>query len=291
MIKSWYSGLQESFGRRIAIIMTLYFTYSIFILIFLFISMVSPDILLDIEIRLYLTSSVAAIGQNFAYIRTIESNIDKIDEVDIKIGLKRFSKYIDYNKRIIRTILLILVLYLVLALIIIFIPELNFFDQLWSLIITMIFVFIINFIIRIYLNQSEIKKKNNEKFVLFLSKLLELHEKGSINKSVENEYQLVKLLINYLNYCFRGIDKKEISNEGKIILKLSKLNKNQLKEQFSKILSKTYEKPLKTISKYEIILGKQKIRSMTVIQMVIFVISSISLVLRLIFYIQLPLIT
>lgn len=291
MIKSWYSGLQESFGRRIALIMTLYFTYSIFILIFLFISMVSPDILLDIEIRLYLTSSVAAIGQNFAYIRTIESNIDKIDEVDIKIGLKRFSKYIDYNKRIIRTILLILVLYLVLALIIIFIPELNFFDQLWSLIITMIFVFIINFIIRIYLNQSEIKKKNNEKFVLFLSKLLELHEKGSINKSVENEYQLVKLLINYLNYCFRGIDKKEISNEGKIILKLSKLNKNQLKEQFSKILSKTYEKPLKTISKYEIILGKQKIRSMTVIQMVIFVISSISLVLRLIFYIQLPLIT
>jgi len=200
----------------------------------------------------------------------------------------KFKKYANYGnyalKNVVKLTILTTIESILLTIIVYpYVPGIL--QSLWLLIpLGLLSSIFMNFFSTLFLKQKIVFSKLHNTMKSFLVILIKKYSVESEDHEIDplkNDYELMLLFIEYMNFCFRKMDKKEIANEGQVILKLSKIEKNESLEKFL-ILIDTYEKPLKTISTFDISLEKQKIRPATLVGWIIGIISSLYLIISLI---------
>lgn len=235
---------------------------------------------------------IIIIKRELRQIIRFEKSFSKITFKPSNYTLKKFKKFVNYSnyalKKLVKFTILTTIESILLTLIVYpFVPGIL--QSLWILIpFGLLISIFMNFFSTLFLKQKIVFSKLHNTMKSFLVIFIKKYSVESGDHEIDplkNDYELMVLFIEYMNFCFRKMDKKEIANEGQIILKLSKIEKSESLDKFL-ILIDTYEKPLKTISTFDISLEKQKIRPATLVGWIIGIISSLSLIISLIMVIS-----
>ncbi len=307
LIKDGYEKDKKTWDKKIAIFMILFDTF----VVFLFVILIFFIILLIVIVSLFqdipylsffgllvmvlvgfIYLPIDSIKTNFRQIIRFEKNVSKITFKPSNYTLQKFKKFVNYSnfalKRLVKSIIFMTIVS-ILTTIIVYPFEPDILQSLWIAIpVGLLISIFMNFFSTLFLKQKIVFSKLHNTMKSFLVILIKKYSVESGDHEIDplkNDYELMVLFIEYMNFCFRKMDKKEIANEGHVILKLSKIEKSESLDKFL-ILIDTYEKPLKTISTFDISLEKQKIRPATLVGWIIGIISSFSLIISLIMMIS-----
>ncbi len=307
LIKDGYEKDKKTWDKKIAIFMILFNTFVVFLFVififFIILLIVIVSLFQDIPylsffglLVMFLVGfiylPIESIKTDFRQIIRFEKNVSKITFKPSNYTLQKFKKFVNYSNYALKKLVKFTILTTIVSIlttIIVYPFEPDILQSLWIVIpFGMLISIFMNFFSTLFLNQKIVFNKLHNTMKSFLVILIKKYSVESEDHEIDplkNDYELMVLFIEYMNFCFRKMDKKEITNEGQVILKLSKIEKSESSEKFS-ILINTYEKPLKTISTFDISLEKQKIRPATLVRWIIGIISSLSLIISLIMMIS-----
>lgn len=303
LLKDGYEKDKKAWGKKIAIFiklpLTLFIFFFISLILFLFNAFLFRGTLLLtifsgflLILFFFLLISSVRIKFELKQIVRFEKQFSKIDFESSNETLKYFKKFVNYSIYALEILALNIfgsAIGIILVTIIIYPLTPVVLQSLWTSIpLGLLILIFLNYFSILFLNQKIVFSKLHNAMKSFLIILIKKYSVESEDRGIEplkNDYELMVLFIEYMNFCFRKMDKKEIANEGQVILKLSKIEKSESSEKFS-ILINTYEKSLKTISTFDISLEKQKIRPATLVRWIIGIISSLSLIISLIMMIS-----